>query len=71
MFLQNLANGTIARIFLASWQCGLVYIYPTIGLTLTLLGPLALGWCVARLASDFAGLAGWWPLVPPDASPPP
>jgi pimeloyl-ACP methyl ester carboxylesterase len=62
-FFKNLADGTIARIFLASWQCGLLYIYPTIGLILTLVGPLALGWCVAHLASDFAGLAGWWPLI--------
>ncbi len=62
-FFKNLANGTIARIFRASWQYGLVYIYPTVGLLLTLVVPLTLGWGAARLASDLAGATAWWPVI--------
>ena len=62
-FFKNLFNGMIARVFWASWQYGLVYIYPPIALVLMLAIPIVLGWWVASLSSSVAGLAAPWTII--------
>lgn len=53
-FAANLADGTIVRLFRASWRFGLFYMYPAVALAMLTGAALALGLLVTRYAIDNA-----------------
>jgi pimeloyl-ACP methyl ester carboxylesterase len=61
-FVRNLANGMVARVFGASKQYGLVYVYPTVGLLLTLVIPVLIGWGAGWIAAA-AELPSVWAVI--------
>ena len=56
VLLENIVNGTIARVFRAGWRFGLFYLVPYVFVAGLLALPLAAGWTVAWGASAFFGL---------------